>query len=97
MNYYVEVPNEVKDDINSLRDKVLIKDIWKKITALGSYPTKGKHLFKNFYELKSRKYRVYYSVHHGTVIIEKIEYPGRVHVNGIGDKDSQKKDIGLLR
>ena len=40
--------------------------------------------------------RVYYTIHKREVIIEEIVYEGRVRVHKIGDKRSQRRDIGGL-
>ncbi len=97
MNYYVEVPEEVKKQINSLKDNELAKNIWGKINSLEHNPTKGKHLFKQFYELKAKNYRVYYSVHHGIVLIEKFTYLGRIKILDVGNKNSQRRDSPSLQ
>jgi mRNA-degrading endonuclease RelE of RelBE toxin-antitoxin system len=93
LKYLVEFEEGVEKDIYKIRDNVLIKDIYKKIGELSTNPMKGKHLFDNLYELKSKNYRVYYYVFKGIVEIEKVVYDGKVKVNKLGTKDSQKRDL----
>jgi mRNA-degrading endonuclease RelE of RelBE toxin-antitoxin system len=93
LRYFVEYEEGVRKSIDKLKDKVLIADIKSKIDALESNPFKGKCLYKNLYELKAKNFRVYYLVYQGVVVIESVEYDGRVFVKSVGDKDSQFDDV----
>ena len=97
MIYKVEIEKKVEKQIDKLKDNELKKDIKSKIIELRHNPRKGDHLFKNFYELKAKNYRVYYAIFRGIIVIENIHYDGLVHITDFGDKDSQKRVISSLR
>lgn len=97
MIYHIEFRETANKDIFSLKDKELIKNIINKIGELRYNPTKGKHLFKNCYELKAKNYRVYYFIYKGILVIAQIEYAGKVRIERLGTKDSQERDIQSLK
>lgn len=97
MKYFIEFEEGVTKDISKIKDPVLIKDIYSKISALADNPTKGKYLFDNLYELKSKNYRVYYRIFKGIVEIEKVVFQGKIHINKVGSKDSQQRDLQSQR
>jgi mRNA-degrading endonuclease RelE of RelBE toxin-antitoxin system len=75
-------------------DKELQHNISTKIIKkLAVNPKQGKHLFKDFWEIKAQNYRLYYSIKDDAIVIEKIEYEGEVTIHKIGTKDSQKRDV----
>lgn len=94
MIYRVDIEDKAQKKLDKLKDKILKKNIINKINELSHNPRKGKHLFKNFYELKAKNYRIYYAIFRGIVVIENIE--GIVKVMDIGTKDRQKRDIKSL-
>lgn len=93
MRYFIEFTEKADKELNSLMDKRLRKNIWNKIQQLKTNPKKGKHLFKNIYELKAKNYRIYYELFRGIVVIAKVEYKGKLMVKRIGTKNTQKRDV----
>jgi len=97
MNYFIEISETAEKQLSKIKDRRLKSNILNKIKSLESNATKGKYLFKNYYELKSMNYRIYYSVYKGIVIIKNITYIGKIKVNKIGTKNSQERDLQSLR
>ena len=96
MKYFIEIGKTAQKQIEWL-DKRLRINIEKKIEQLKYNPTKGKHLFKNFYELKAKNYRIYYSLFRGIIVIEKVYYSGKIVVRKVGTKNRQKQDVRRLK
>lgn len=92
MRYYVEVTDNAKKEIRKL-DRSVQVNIKNKINELQNNPFKGKHILGNFYELKAKNFRVYYEVFRGIIVVEKVEYEGKVKLHGVGTKDCQRRDI----
>lgn len=97
MIYRIEIGETANKELSKIKDKKLQKNIKNKIKQLKYNPKKGKHLFKNFYELKAKNYRIYYVIYKGIIVIEDIEYSGKAIIRKIGTKDSQKRDIKSLQ
>jgi len=103
MPYSVEVSEEAKAQIDKL-DKSTGDRIYKKIRALGENPEMGKPLVRSaklgamLWELRlfSPNIRIYYTIQKCEVVIEEVVYEGTVRVHKIGDKGSQRRDIGGL-
>lgn len=104
MPYCVEISEEAKQQLDKL-DKSIGDRIYRKINVLSENPKMGKPLVRSsrlktmIWELRmfSPNIRIYYTIHEGVVIIEKISYEGNVRVHRIGDKRSQRRDIDDLR
>lgn len=96
MIYLIEFSPIVEKQLKKLDENtrfILLKKIYK----LEINPIDKKHLIsKDYYELKHKNYRVYYKVMHGIILVEKVTYKGRVIIERLGTKNSQKKDIGRL-
>lgn len=78
MIYRIEVEKRVHKQLDKIKDKTIQKDIKNKIRQLKYNPRKGKHLFRNYYELKAKNYRIYYAIFRGMIVIENITYAGTV-------------------
>ena len=97
MAYYIALSDEATHFLEKLDNSVAMP-IAKKIRRLENSPdSQGKPLGGGFFELKHLKFRIYYTIIAGEVLIEKIMYEGKVFVPKIGDKHSQRKDINSLR
>lgn len=97
MIYLIEIGETAQKQISKLKDRILQKNIKNKIKQLKYNPKKGRHLFKNCYELKANNYRVYYKVYRGIIVVEQIKYSGKVKIEKLGTKNSQKRDLKFLR
>lgn len=96
MKYLVELSDEVNKFIAKLDTSVVIL-LARKLKELEIRPLYiGKPIGRNYRELKILKFRVYYRVTTGEIVVEKITYLGRVIVPKAGNKKTQKDDIGSL-
>ncbi len=96
MKYLVELADEVRSFIEKLDHSVVIP-LAKKLKELEIRPsTIGKSIGRNYRELKISKFRVYYRVTMGEIVVDKITFCGHVLVPKAGDKKTQKNDIGSL-
>jgi len=96
MRYLVELSDEVKRFIAKLDSSIVIR-LAKKLKELEKRPSSiGKPIGRNYRELKILKFRIYYRVTMGEIVVDKILYDGRILVPKAGDKKTQKKDINSL-
>lgn len=103
MAYFVEFSKEADKTFNKL-GKSLQERIAKKLKELETNPELGKPVMRSetfntmIWEIRmfSPNIRIYYTIHKGEIIIEEIVYEGRVRVQKIGDKRSQRRDIDGL-
>lgn len=97
MAFFIALSDDASKFLEKL-DKSLAMPIAKKIRRLENSPgQQGKPLGDGFFELKHLKFRIYYTVIAGEVLIERILYEGKVFVPRIGDKHSQHSDIKSLK
>ena len=97
MIYRIEIGKTADKKIGNLKDRILKKNIKSKIRSLKNNPKKGKYLFKNFYELKAKNYRIYYAIFKGIIVIEDVEYDGKIVVRDVGTKNTQTRDLKSLQ
>ncbi len=97
MTFYVELSPVAQKFLDKLDNSVRIPLV-KRIKYLETDPShKGKTIGDGFRELRYEKFRVYFDIMHDVILIEKIEYEGKVNVLKIGDKNSQDKDIKQIK
>lgn len=96
MRYLVEMTERADKNISKL-DNGIQENIKNKIRQLSKNPRKGKHLYKNFYELRAKNFRIYYELFRGIIVIEKIKYDGKVQVQKVGTKNTQKRDVRRMK
>ena len=97
MAYYIALSDDASRFLEKL-DKSVAVPIANKIKRLEANPDKqGKPLGDGFFELKHLKFRIYYTVIAGEVLIERILYEGKVFIPTIGNKHSQHNDIKTLK
>jgi mRNA-degrading endonuclease RelE of RelBE toxin-antitoxin system len=105
MVYLVELTEDASRTLSRL-DKSQQERIVKKLKELEINPELGKPIGRSakfglmVWEIRmfSPNVRVYYIIRRGKIIIEEIEYEGKVDVYKIGDKRSQRRSIdGLMR
>jgi mRNA-degrading endonuclease RelE of RelBE toxin-antitoxin system len=93
MTFFIEVKEEVWDFLDKLDASVSLL-IVKKIKRLKENPgLQGKRISPLYRELKHSKFRVYFRVEDNKITIEEVVYDGKVFVEKVGDKKSQKQDI----
>lgn len=96
MIYLIEYSKLFKKQLRKL-DNSTREIIIKKIYNLRENPTfYGKLVKKDFYELKHKGFRIYYKVLHGVIIINNIKYKGKIKLERIGNKNTQRNDIEKL-
>ncbi len=97
MTFYVELSPVAQKFLDKLDNSIRIP-LAKRIKDLEDDPfQKGKTIGDGYRELRYEKFRVYFDVMHNVILIEKIEYEGKVNVLKIGDKNSQDKDIKQIK
>jgi len=100
MVYFLEISDEAKEQIASL-DKVVGERVKRKIDQLIERPTLGESVGRSsklsamVFEIRifSPVIRIYYIIRRGTIVIQSVEYEGKVRVEKVGDKRSQRRDI----
>jgi mRNA-degrading endonuclease RelE of RelBE toxin-antitoxin system len=101
MTYFVEITIDASRQLSKM-DNSIRERIKAKINSLKNNPDIGKPIGRSefldamVWELRlfSPNVRIYYTVHKHEIVIEEIIYEGNVRVHKIGDKRSQRKDIG---
>jgi mRNA-degrading endonuclease RelE of RelBE toxin-antitoxin system len=103
MAYFVELSKEADRAFNKL-DQSIKERIAKKLKDLETNPELGKPIMRSetfntmIWELRmfSPNVRIYYTIKKCQVMIEEIIYEGKVSVQKIGDKRSQRRDMDGL-
>ncbi len=97
MSFWVEISPVAQKLLDKLDHSVVIHLVTR-IERLKTNPLRqGKPLEKGYRELRYEKFRIYYDIDNDAVVIKKITYEGTVNIRVIGNKKSQKKDIGKLK
>jgi len=103
MAFYLEISENAKKQIRRLPSDVE-KRVLSKLSELKDNPRIGKPLIRSkkfgtmLWEVRlfSPGLRIYYTIHEGVIIIENIDYAGKVRIHCMGDKRSQRRDIDGL-